>query len=145
MTTLSTKIEQLIDAADWSGWEWAQDFHDPASNDRVCLEGPGELQFETDTGTAPALLHHEWDAWQEEIATKYGEAVAAAARAYGEECQRSAAAATASALLALELVENCDLDGALDAARDAALEEREYGDAPTWGPLVALLEAALEG
>jgi hypothetical protein len=133
-------------AAEWEGWEWS---HDPGG---IYTEGPGTVD--------------DWDAWEkerydelteEDVREVIGaepdekiskrqireacEGIAQAEREYGEEAQDAADGAR-------ELGEQCvaaaKVGDYAEALEQASKLEYEYGDDPSYGPLVKACKALVD-
>ena len=144
---MSSLLAALDDAADeaakWEGWEWA---HDPGG---IVVEGPGAevnwSAWETArrAGLDASVLDDAADMTRDEISESLDN-IAASEREYGEDCQRSANAARECGAECVRLAHAGRYLDALTAAEAAAREEEQYGDDPSYAPLVAAAQALVD-
>ena len=134
------KLEKATNEAieGWSGWEWT---HDPGhcscdlDAGGIIAEGPGAIE--------------DWDAWEAERVGELSDHsdecaadIAAAERAYGEECLSAARGAADEARDALSYAEDGEWACAIKCVRSAMSSESDYGDSPTYSELLEAFETA---
>lgn len=132
---------QIISGANWDGWDWPQQQgHCECDNDKngesIILDGPGEL-INWDTWGDDVLRQLETEGHDEDCAVS----AMITGKHYGQKCERAATGALEAAERAVTALIDGNLAQALAEAREASSLEYDYGDDPTWGPLVVLLEA----
>lgn len=118
--------EQSEVVSDWDSWE-----KERASDLRESLDLVDEFGWDPDDVTKSA---------QREVAGD----VAAKEREFGEGIQLSARSAALSARAALRFARGGHWDKALEEAKEASDVEEEYGDNPTYGPILWFIEEAME-
>jgi hypothetical protein len=140
---LVAEVESAAEAAaHWTGWEWA---HDPGGHG-IVVTGPGAVK--------------NWDLWERAQRRKLTardiddsermtrseiretlDAVAAAMREYGETAQAAATEAAELGEQAVSAARKGYYKKALDFAKQASRLEAEYGDDPSYAPLLTACEA----
>lgn len=140
--SMVSDLEAAADTAtDWKGWEWP---HDPGGRG-IVVTGPGAVE--------------DWDKWQRERREELTvddlddedmddddieeslDDVAQAERDYGEEAQEAADEARRLGEECVDAALRGDYRKALKLAEQAARIEHEYGDDPSYAPLVKAAQA----
>lgn len=130
-------VNEAMNGNPWSGWEWCHD----ASN--MGYPTDGHVVDGYDDGTRAK----GWRLWAEARAAtlcapgvdaKY---ISQIERNYGQHCQRDADRARSHARECLDCIASDDYCGAYVCARKCRDIESSYGDAPTYGPMLAAVAA----